>query len=51
MMFALALLLAGLAPAPLTLDVPIYLGAELSEEIVASALRETERIFEPSSPW
>ena len=43
----LALLLASLAPAPLTLDVPIYLGAELSEEIVVSALRETERIFEP----
>ena len=43
----LALLLAGLAPAPVTLDVPIYLGAELSEEILVSALRETERIFEP----
>ena len=43
-MLTLALLLAGLAPAPLTLDVRIYLGAELSEEIVVSALRETERI-------
>ena len=42
----LALLLAALAPASVTLDVPIYLGAELSEEIVMSALRETERIFE-----
>ena len=46
-MLTLALLLAGLAPAPLALDVPIYLGAELSEEIVVSALRETQRIFEP----
>ena len=46
-MVALALLLGGLSPAPVTLDVPIYLDAELSEEIVVSALRETERIFEP----
>ena len=46
-MLTLVLVLAGLAPAPLTLDVPIYLGAELSEEIIVSALRETERIFEP----
>ena len=45
-MLTLALLLAGLAPAPVTLDVPIYLGADLSEDIVASALHETERIFE-----
>ncbi len=47
LMLPIVLLLAELAPAPLTLDVPIYLGAELSEEIVVSALRETERIFEP----
>ena len=46
-MLAFALLLAGLAPVPLTLDVPIYLGAGLNEEIVVSALREAERIFEP----
>lgn len=46
-MVTLALLLAALEPAPLILDVQIYLGAELSEEIVVSALRETERIFEP----
>ena len=46
-MLAFALLLAGLAPVPLTLDVPIYLGAELNEEILVSALREAERIFEP----
>ena len=45
-MLTLALLLAAIAPAPVTLDVPIYLGAELSEGIVMSALRETERIFE-----
>ena len=32
---------------PLTLDVPIYLGAELREEVLSSALRETARIFEP----
>ena len=37
----------SLLAAPLILDVQIYLGAELSEEIVVSALRETERIFEP----
>ena len=47
-MLTLALLLAALEPVPLILDVPIYLGAELSEEIVVSALRETERIFEPA---
>ena len=46
-MLTLALLLAGLAPAPLILDVPVYLSAELSEDIVVSALRETARIFEP----
>ena len=46
-MLAFALLIAGLAPVPLTLDVPIYLGAGLNEEIVVSALREAERIFEP----
>ena len=46
-MVALALLLGGLSPAPVTLDVPIYLGDELNEEIVMSALREAERIFEP----
>ena len=46
-MLTLALFLAGLPPSPVTLDVPVYLGAELGEEIVASALRETERIFEP----
>ena len=46
-MATLALLLAGIAPAPLTVDVPIHLGATLSEELVVSALRETERIFEP----
>ena len=46
-MLTLALLLAGLAPEPVTLDVPIHLGSELSEEVVLSALRETERIFEP----
>ena len=43
----LALLFAGLASAPLTLNVPIYLGAELSDEILAAALQETQRIFEP----
>ena len=43
----LALLLAGFAQVPVTLDVPIYLGAELGEEVVTSALRETEQIFEP----
>ena len=42
-MLALALLLAG----PLTLEVPIYLGAELHEETLMNALRETARIFEP----
>lgn len=46
-MLAVALLLAGLAPAPLTLDVPMYLGAELPENIVESALQEARRIFEP----
>ena len=48
-MLAFALLLAGLAPVPLTLDVPIYLGAGLNEEIVVSALREAEQIFEPGA--
>ena len=43
----LVLLLSGLAPAPLTLDVPIYLGAELGDEILAAALQETQRLFEP----
>ena len=42
-MLAFALLLAG----PLILDVPIYLGAELHEETLSSALQETARIFEP----
>lgn len=46
-MLTVVLLLAGLAPAPLTLDVSMYLGAGLSEDIVVSALRETQRIFEP----
>jgi len=46
-MLALALLLAGLASAPLTLDVHIYRGAELSDEILAAALHETQRVFEP----
>lgn len=46
-MLTIALLLGGLAPAALTLDVPLYVGAELSEEIVERALRETARIFEP----
>ena len=44
---ALALLLAGLASAPLTLNVPVYLGAELSDEILAAALQETQRVFAP----
>ncbi len=46
-MSTLALLLVGLAPALVTLDVPVYLGAELSEEVVVRALRETQRVFEP----
>ena len=46
-MLAFALLVAGLAPVPVTLDVPVYLGAELSDDIVANALQETQRIFEP----
>ena len=46
-MLTLALLLAGFAPAPLILDVPVYSGAGLSEGIVESALEETKRIFEP----
>ncbi len=46
-MLTLALLLAGLASAPLTLDVHIYLGAEVSDEILAAALQETQRVFEP----
>ncbi|MDP6581353.1 MAG: hypothetical protein QF681_11915 [Vicinamibacterales bacterium] len=46
-MLTLAFLLAGLAPAPVTLNVPVYLGADLSEDIVTSALQETKRIFEP----
>ena len=47
-MLTLALLIAALAPAPLTLDVAIHLSAELSEDIVVNALTETERVFEPS---
>ena len=47
-MLTLALLIAALAPAPLTLDVAIHLSAELSEDIVVNALAETERVFEPS---
>ena len=46
----LALLLAGLASAPLTLDVHIYRGTELSDEILAAALHETQRVFEPGGP-
>ncbi len=43
-MIMLALLLA--APSVI-LDVPIYLAAELSPSVLAAALEETERIFEP----
>ena len=43
----LAFLLAMLAPTAVTLDVPIYLAAELSPSVLAGALEETERIFEP----
>ena len=46
-MTTLALLLATLAPPAVTLDVPIYLAAELSPSVLAGALEETERIFEP----
>ena len=43
----LVLFLAMLAPTSVTLDVPIYLVAELSPSVLAGALKETERIFEP----
>ncbi len=36
-----------LAPTFVTVDVPIYLAAELSPSVLAGALKETERIFEP----
>lgn len=43
----LVLFLAMLAPTSVTLDVPIYLVAELKPSVLAEALEETERIFEP----
>ncbi len=43
----LAFLLALLAPTSVTLDVPIYLATELSPSVLAGALEETARIFEP----
>jgi hypothetical protein len=46
-MIMLALLLATLAPPSVILDVPIYLAAELSPSVLAAALEETARIFEP----
>ena len=43
----LAFLVALLAPTSVTLDVPIYLATELSPSVLAGALEETARIFEP----
>ena len=45
-MLALIALLAA-APAELTLDVPLYVGAEIDEDVLESALREVDQIFAP----
>ena len=42
-----AFLLAMLTPTSVTVEVPIYLVTELSPSVLAGALEETERIFEP----
>ena len=45
-MLALIALLA-VAPSELTLDVPLYVGAEIDEDVLESALREVDQIFAP----
>ncbi len=45
-MLALIALLA-VAPSELTLEVPLYLGADIDEDVLASALSEVDRIFAP----
>ena len=45
-MLALIALLAA-APAELTLDIPLYVGAEIDEDVLDSALREVDQIFAP----
>jgi hypothetical protein len=45
-MLALIALLAA-APSELTLEVPLYLGADIDEDVLESALSEAEQIFAP----
>lgn len=45
-MLALIALLA-VAPSELTLEVPLYLGADIDEDVLASALSEVDQIFAP----
>lgn len=45
-MLALIALLA-VAPSELTLEVPLYLGADIDEDVLASALSAVHRIFAP----